>query len=208
MAERAAAVLSLIAAAAALYAICRELSCGRLSAAFGAAAWALSDSLLRPGAATGTPAPSSLLVPFALAGVFSREKRRWPFLALGVVCLAFRWRPSAGAAAELETMVLAILAALGAQRLWDGEGGAAFLVGSAAAVVLALARTTAPARLLEAAPAAAALLLVAFVSREFRARAGLVALLALFATQRGIEIGLGASAAPLVTAGRSGPGSR
>jgi len=206
MAERAAAVLSLIAAAAALYAICRELRCGRFSAAFGAAAWALSDPLLRPGAAA-TPGPS-LLVPFALAGVFSREKRRWPILALGAVCLALRWRTADAAAEELEAMVLAILAALGAQRLWDGEGGPAFLVGAAAALVLALSRAAAPARLLEAAPPAAALLLVAFVSREFRARAGLVALVALFSLQRGMEIGSGVPAAPVFTAGRSGPAAR
>jgi len=206
MAERAAAVLSLIAAAAAVYAICRDLRCGRFSAAFGAAAWVLSDSLLRPGAAAEAPA-ASLLVPFALAGVFSREKRRWSVLGLAAVCLALRWR-SSGAAAELEALVLAILAALGAQRLWDGEGGPAFLVGAAGAFVFALARTAASARLLEAAPVAAALLIVAFVSREFRARAGLVALVALFALQRAAEIGSGTPAAAVFTAGRSGSSAR
>jgi len=204
MAERVAAVLSLIAAAGALYAICRALSCGRFAAAFGAAAWAFSESMLRPGATTVGPTPS-LVVPFALAGVFSREKRRWPFLALAAACLAFRWRTPAAAAPELEAMALAVLAGLGAQRLWDGEGGPAFLIGAAATVMLALSRTAAPARLLEAGPAAAALLLVAFVSREFRARAGLVALVSLFAVQRVAEIGVGLSAgAPVVTAGRSG----
>jgi hypothetical protein len=207
MAERAAAVLSLIAAAAAVYAIGRELRCGRFSAAFGAAAWVLSDAMLRPRAMAEVPA-ASLLVPFAFAGVFSREKRRWPVLALAAFCLGLRWRTSGGGAAELEAMVLAILAALGAQRLWDGEGGPAFLVGAAAAFVFALSRTAAPARLLEAAPLAAALLLVAFVSREFRARAGLVALVALFALQRAAEIGSGAPAAPVFTAGRSGSPSR
>jgi hypothetical protein len=207
MGDRAAAVLSLIAAAAAVYAICRDLRCGRFPAAFGAAAWVLSDSMLRPGAAAEAPA-ASLLVPFALAGVFSREKRCWPILALAAVCLALRWRSSGAAAAELEALVLAILAALGAQRLWDGEGGPAFLVGAAGAFVFALARTAASVRLLEAAPLAAALLLVAFVSREFRARAGLVALVALFTLQRAAEIGSGTPAAAVFTAGRSGPSAR
>src|SRR5262252_1556235 len=98
MVERAAAVLCLSAAAVALYAICRELRCGRFAAGFGAAAWVLSESMLRPGAAPDAPTPT-LLVPFALAGAFSREKRRWPFIALGAACLAFRWRGPAGAAA-------------------------------------------------------------------------------------------------------------
>jgi hypothetical protein len=206
MVERAAAVLSMIAAAAALYAISRQLSCGRFAAAFGAAAWPFSEPMLRMGAAAAEGPTPSLLVPFAFAGVFSREKGRWPFLALAVVCIAFRWRAPGGVAAELEAMVLAVLAALGAQRLWDGEGGPAFLIGAAAALFLALSRTAAPARLLEAAPAAAALVLVAFVSREFRARAGLVALVLLFAVQRVAEIGVAVAAgAPVVTAGQSGP---
>ena len=202
MAERLAAVLSLAAAAAALYAICRQLSCGRFPAAFGAAAWALSESMLRPGAPAASLAAPSVLVPFALAGAFSRERRRWPFLALAAACLAFRWRSATGEAApELEAMVLAVLAALGAQRLWDGEGGPAFLIGAAASVAVALTRNEAAAsRVLEAAPSAAALVLVAIVSREFRARAGLVALVALFALQRAGEIAWGGGARPAIAA--------
>lgn len=207
MAERAASVLSLVAAAAALYAICRGLWCGRFASAFGAGAWVLSEAMLRPGASGADAfAPSSLLVPFAVAGVFARERRRWPVLALAAACLAFRFRSAGGhAAAELEAMVLAVLAALGAQRLRDGEGGPAFLIGAAAAVVHALSRsgTTDAARVVEAAPAAAALLLVAFVSREFRARAGLVTLVALVALQRVAEIGVGGVAPAVVTASGS-----
>jgi hypothetical protein len=212
MPERAASVLSLVAAAAALYAICRELRCGRFASTFGSGAWIFSEAMLRPGVAGyEAPVPSPLLVPFALAGVFSRERRRWPFLALAAACAAFRWRSSQGfAAAELEAMVLAILAALGAQRLWDGEGGPAFLIGAAAAVAMALSRGggNERVRVVEAAPAAAALLLVAFVSREFRARAGLVALVTLFALQRAAEIGIGGVVrAPVVTAA-TGPRAR
>ncbi len=212
MAERVASVLSLAAAAAALYAIGRELRCNRFAAAFGSGAWVFSEAMLRPGAAGFDAfAPSPVLVPFALAGVFSRERRRWPFLALAAACVAFRWRSARGlAAGELEAMVLAVLAALGAQRLWDGEGGPAFLIGAAAAVAMALSRSGAneKVRIVEAAPAAAALLLVAFVSREFRARAGLVALVVLFALQRAAEIGIGGvPRAPIVTAA-TGPPAR
>ena len=78
------------------------------------------------------------------------------------------------------------------------------MIGAAAAIALGLgpAGPGAPHRLLEAAPAAAALALAAASTREFRARAGLVALVALFATQRALEIAArpvsrgGAPAAP------------
>jgi len=105
-----------------------------MPALFGAVAFAFSGALLTPGASTLESAVPSVLVPFALAGAFSRERRRWPFLALALVCLTLRWRLSA-VGGELEALVLAVLAALGAQRLWDGEGGAAFFVGAAAAAV-------------------------------------------------------------------------
>lgn len=204
MAERAAAVLCLSSAAAGLYAICRQLHCGRFPAAFGSAAWVLSEAMLRPGAASGAGfAASSVLVPFAFAGVFSREKRRWPFLLLALACVALRFRPAPPAAGPLEPLVLSVLAALGAQRLWDGEGGPAFLVGAAAAVIAAFSRSGAgeSAVWLEAIPAGAALGLVAGVSREFRARAGLVALVALFGLQRAAEIGFGPPPRlPVVTA--------
>jgi hypothetical protein len=201
MTHLAIAALSMAVASAGVYALCRHLSCARLPALLGAAAWGFSEALLYPGA-TAPPlvhAGSSVLVPFALAGVFSRERRRWPFLALALVCVLLRWRlgPEVGAGgAALEALVLAVLAGLGAQRLWDGEGGAAFLIGAAAAVVAAIrgSDTGAAVVLVEALPAAAALALVSLMSRETRARAGLVALVALFAVQRALEIGVAAAA--------------
>ena len=198
MAHVAAVALGTILAAGAIYALCRHLSCAPLPAALGAIAWALSPTLLEPElarTAVRVPGPSAL-VPFALAGAFSRERRRWPFLVVGVVCAIARWRVPEGLAAEtgaLEALVLAVLAGLGAQRLWDGEGGAAFLIGAAAAAAVALrSESGAAERLVEAAPAAAALLLAAVLSRETRARAGLVALVGLVATQRALEIGIAA----------------
>jgi hypothetical protein len=197
MAHAAATVLCVAVAAAAVYALCRHLSCARLPAAFGAAAWALSQALLSPGA--GAPAfavaGSSILAPFALTGAFSRERRRWPLLALALVCAALRWRSDMVAPAELEALVVAVLAGLGAQRLWDGEGGAAFVIGAAAAVVATVRGSeTGTARFyVEALPVAAALALAMVMSREARARAGLVALVALFGVQRALEIGLGAA---------------
>ena len=216
MAHLAASILCIVAAGAGVYALCRHLCCARLPALLGAAAWAFSEALLSPGGAPPlAQAGSSVLVPFALAGVFSRERRRWPFLALALVCVMLRWRLGAtegAGAAALEALVLAVLAGLGAQRLWDGEGGAAFLIGAAAAVIAALRGSDAgPAVVLvEALPAAAALALVSVLSREARARAGLVALVALFAVQRALEIGVGAGAGrrSVATAARTSPPAR
>jgi len=198
MAHLAAAALCVGVAAAGVYALCRHLCCARLPALFGAVAWACSEALLRPGA--GAPrfalAGSSVLVPFAVAGMFSRERRRWPFLALALVCVTLRWRTGAAGPAELEALVLAVLAGLGAQRLWDGEGGPAFLIGATVAVIAAVENREAGAGrlLVEALPATAALALVALTSRQVRARAGLAALVVLFAVQRALEIGLRLSA--------------
>ncbi len=190
-----AGVLGIILAAAGAYLLCRNLSCAPLPAGLGAAAWAFSRPLLAPGSSSAGLAgiESSCLVPFALAGAFSRERRRWPFLVFALVCALGRWREDAAAAggtSVLEALVLAVLAALGAQRLHDAEGGAAFMVGAAAAMALGLglAGRGASHPWLEAAPAAAALTVAAASSREYRARAGLVALVALFATQRALEI--------------------
>ncbi len=202
MAQLAAAVSCLAVAVAGAYVLCRHLSCARLPALFGASAWAFSAALLTPGARASTlgSAGPSVLVPFVLAGAFSRERGRWPFLALALVCVTLRWRlpvvESVPRCGELEALVLAVLAGLGAQRLWDGEGGAAFLIGAAAAVIAAVRESDAGATglLVEALPAAAALLLAALMSRETRARAGVVALVALFAVQRALEISLGAAA--------------
>ncbi|HTY41842.1 MAG TPA: hypothetical protein VMH79_08225 [Thermoanaerobaculia bacterium] len=204
MAQISAAAACLVFAAAGVYVLCRELCCARLPAAFGAAAWTLSEALLSPGAPRGASGAASLLVPFAVAGAFSREKRRRPFLLLAAACLVWRWRsgPSAAGPAALEALVLAVLAAFGAQRLWDGEGGTAFVVGAGAAAIAALCRHE-PAlgeRLLEVLPTTAALVAVALTPRAVRARAGLVALVALFGAVRGVEIARGPRAGGAVMA--------
>ena len=208
MVHLAAAAACLVFAAAGVYVLCRQLCCARLPAAFGAGAWTFSEALLSPGAPRGGPGAAALLIPFAVAGAFSREKRRRPFLLLAAVCLAWRWRAGAGAAgpAALEALVLSVLAALGAQRLWDGEGGAAFVIGAGAAAVAALCRTE-PAlgeRLLEVLPTTAALAAVALTPREVRARAGVVALVVLFAAARAVEIARGPRGAPAVTSASAG----
>ena len=206
MSELAAAALSIAAAAFAAYGACRDLRCALWPARFAAAAFGLSGAILAPGL-LDSPLPRvapSLLLPFALTGVFSRERRRWPILALSVLCLAARWRapaaPAQTSTALLEAFALAVLAGLGAQRLWDGEGGPAFTCGAAAALALALARAPRDAAtlLVEALPAAAALALVLLTSREVRARAGVAALIALFGFQRAGEIRLGVAATPAV----------
>ena len=195
MSQLAAAALAVAAAAFAAYGLCRDLHCGPWPARFAAVAFGLSGAVLAPGFAAA-PVPAvvpPLLLPFAWTGVFSRERRRWPVVALAASCLALRLRPieTAARSTELaEALVLALLAGLGAQRLWDGEGGAAFTVGAAAALALSVAgaKTDASTLLVEALPAAAALAVVAATSRECRARVGLAVLVALFTTQRALEI--------------------
>jgi hypothetical protein len=182
--------------------LCRALACANVPALLGAAAWALSDPLLRPdtlaqAGSRGWPGPS-LVLPFALAGAFSRSRARWPFLGLALVCLVLRWRSSPGPTPEasraLDALVLAVLAALGAQRLWDGEGGPAFLFGAAAVVMAgahaALEGPEARFAAVEVVLVAAAIVLVSVLSRETRARSGLVALLALLGAEKALELGL------------------
>ena len=208
--------------------LCRALGCARVPALLGAAAWALSDPVLRPDAlliasSRGLPVPS-LLLPFALTGAFGRARARWPLLGLALSCAVLRWRSSAGTAhpafGALDALVLAGLAALGAQRLWDGEGGAAFLLGAVgAAIVVVRSALHAPeigTAAISVVPVAVAIVLVALLSRERRARAGLVALCALFGIERALEIGgaakgaAGPAAAPsgLATAAAATPGQR
>ncbi|HVQ53721.1 MAG TPA: hypothetical protein VMT25_01010, partial [Thermoanaerobaculia bacterium] len=136
-------VLGFGAALFAGFLLCRAVGCARLPALLGASAWALSDPVFRATAfleagPAGPPVPS-LLLPFALAGAFSRARARWPFLGLALACALLRWRPWPGAAhaafGALDALVLAVLAALGAQRLWEGEGGPAFLIGAAGVVI-------------------------------------------------------------------------
>jgi hypothetical protein len=146
----------------------------------------------------------SLLLPFALAGAFSRARARWPFLGLALACALLRWRSSPGAAhaafGALDALVLAVLAALGAQRLWEGEGGPAFLIGAAGVAIAGIRAVlqgpgTAIAAV-EVALVAAAIVLVALLSRETRARAGLVALCALFGLERALALATGRSDEP------------
>ncbi len=191
MGNVAAGVLGMILAAAGVYLLCRHLSCAPLPAGLGAAAWAFSQPLLAPGSSPAglSGIGSSCLIPFAVAGAFSREKRRWPFLVLALVCVLARWRAGTAAAAgtsALEAFVIAVLAAIGAQRLWDGEAGFAFGLGAAGVLALAVlgASNPGPAVLVEALPAAAALVVCAALPREVRARAGLALLMAIFGAQR------------------------
>jgi len=173
-----------------------------MPALLGASAWAFSDPLLRPEAlaeagSRGWPGPS-LLLPFAVAGAFARSRARWPFLGLALVCLVLRWRSSPLATpapfGALDALVLAVLAALGAQRLWDGEGGPAFLFGAAALAMAgvrqALRGEQTRIAAIELALVGAALFLVAGLSRQKRARLGLVALSVLLGSERALELGL------------------
>jgi len=201
-------VLGFGAALLAGFLLCRAFGCARLPALLGASAWALSDPVFRAAALleagpAGPPVPS-LLLPFALAGAFSRARARWPFLGLALACALLRWRSSPGAAhaafGALDALVLAVLAALGAQRLWEGEGGPAFLIGAAG---LAVAGVRAVLQGPETAIAAvevvlvvAAIGLVALLSRETRARAGLVALCALFGLERALALATSRSDGP------------
>lgn len=188
--------------------LCRALACANLPALLGASAWAFSDPLLRPevlaeAGSRGWPGPS-LLLPFAVAGAFARSRARWPFLGLALVCFVERCRfwPGATPAAfgALDALVLAVLAALGAQRLWDGEGGPAFLLGAAAVVMAgaheALRGEETRIASIELALAGAALVLVAVISRQRRARSGLVALLVLLGSERALELGLESRQSP------------
>jgi len=193
-------VLGFGAALFAGFLLCRTLGCARLPALLGACAWALSDPVFRAAAfreagPAGLPAPS-LLLPFALAGAFSRARARWPFLGLALACALLRWQSPTGAPhaafGALDALVLAVLAALGAQRLWEGEGGPAFLIGAAAVAIAGVravlqGRGTAVAAV-GVALVVAAIVLAALLSREARARAGLVALCALFALERALAL--------------------
>jgi hypothetical protein len=173
------------------------------------------DSFTEPSAYAG-----SLLFPFALAGLFSRCRSRWFFLVLGLLGLAV-WTKTAAADAVarlplfdialnerlllLTTFSLCVLAALGANRLRDGEGAPAFLIGAAVTLgtiawlflrlrgrMEGLDMPPAYLRerlLLELAPLFLGIVIVAGLSRERRAGVGLAALLAVFAAARTLEAG-------------------
>lgn len=208
--------LCLGAALSAGFLLCRAIGCANVPSLLGAAAWALSDPVFRPEAlvavgSRGLPVPS-LLLPFALTGAFSRARARWPLLGLALCCAALRWRSSTGGApaafGALDALVLAALAALGAQRLWDGEGGPAFLLGAVGAGVAvvraALQGAETGAGAIAAVPVAAAIVLVAVLSRQTRARAGLVALCVLVGVQRALDLEAAARRADGPAAARRG----
>ena len=89
----------------------------------------------------------SILLPLVIPGLFSRNRSRWAFLALGLIGVALwtRLEVVTDAVAALPLLdigvldylvflavfAVAALAALGADRLCDGEGVPAFLAGAA-----------------------------------------------------------------------------
>lgn len=166
------------------YALCRVLWCNRLPSLLGAGAWALSGAVALD---SGGPISSgSLVLPFAVAGAFSRGRGRWGFLLFAFGALAL---PHSQLAALVGALSVAVLAALGAQRLWDGEGGPAFLFGAAVSAVLALWRAPGLGALVAMMPLAVGAGLTLAMSRETRARAGVAALVLLFAAERALDIG-------------------
>lgn len=168
-----------------------------------------------PGAYVG-----ALLLPFAFAGLLSRDRRPWPLLALGLLGL-FLWarlRLVTDAVAKLPLFDIAItdylvflaafatcgLAALGADRLADGEGRRAFLLGTVLSLfgIGGLFLWLEPAMrqldmseaflrrrlLLELLPLGVGLLFLA-ARRPQGTRAALAAVLILFAAMRRLEAG-------------------
>ena len=170
---------------------------------------------IEPSAYAGT-----LLFPFALSGLFARFRCRWFFLLAGLFALAV-WIKTAAADAVaklplfdialnerliLWTMLsLCVLAVFGANRLADGEGAPAFLVGCLGTLALTawlfvrsrprlnaleMPETYQQGRLLaQLVPLGIASLLVAALSRPHRATIGLSVLIAVFAAARFFEQG-------------------
>ena len=175
----------------------------------------LMDGFIEPSAYAG-----ALLFPFAFSGIFARLRERWFFLLAGLFGLAV-WTKTvmADAVAKLPlfdialnerlllwtVLSLCVLAALGADRLADGEGAPAFLAGCAGTLGLVawlcvryrprLAALEMPAdflrgRLLaQLVPLVLGLVLVAVLSRRLRATVGLSILVAIFAAARVFEQG-------------------
>ena len=162
----------------------------------------------------------ALLFPFAITGLFARGRERWFLVLLGLTGLAVAARTfAAQAIAWLPLFDIALnerlifwaslalcgLAALGANRLSDGEGKTAFLAGAALSMLLVwglhvhyrrsmeiLGMPAEYRRLrfnLQIVPLAAGAALAAALSRRRLARGGLVALVALFAAERTLETG-------------------
>lgn len=178
----------------------------------------------RSGGIDGFAEPSAyaglLLFPIALTGLFSRNRARWFFLGLGVLCLAVCVKtPAADLLARLplfditlnERMIglvsfsICVLAALGAERLHDGEGVFAFVAGSGVALAgaawiflslrpqmtgLGMSAVYARQRLaMQLAPLLVGLAVIAALSRQRRSRIALATLLVLFGAQRVLEAG-------------------
>lgn len=175
---------------------------------------------MAPGFVEPSAYAGSLLFPLALAGLFSRCRSRWFFLAIGLAGLAIWTKTTAAdALAKLPlfdiafnerllfvtTFSLCALAALGANRLQDGEGAPAFYAGAVASLALltwlfvhfrsrmaALEMPPAYVRerfLLQIVPLVAAIVILAILPHQRRATAGVAALLAVFAAQRTFEAG-------------------
>jgi hypothetical protein len=162
----------------------------------------------------------ALLFPFVATGLFARGRDRWFFVVLALAGLAVAARTfAAQAIAWLPLFDIALndriifwtsfavcaLAALGANRLADGEGAPAFLAGAVASMLLVwglhvhyrrqmeiLGMPAEYRRLrfnLQIVPLATGAALVAALSRCRLARGGLVALVGLFAAERTLEAG-------------------
>lgn len=162
----------------------------------------------------------SLVFPLAIAGLLGRARVRWFFLILGIAGLAVWTRtPAADALAKLPlfdvalnerlilfaSFALAVLAALGADRIAKGEGARAFFVGALASVaVLAwlflrfrgrMAGLEMPPEfmrerfLLQIVPLLAGIAVLAIVPRAGREGLGLAALAAILAVERTLEAG-------------------
>jgi hypothetical protein len=173
------------------------------------------DGFVEPSAYAG-----ALLFPFAFAGVFARTRCRSFFLLAGLLGLAV-WTKTAAAdvVAKLPlfdialnerlllwtVLSLCVFAALGANRLADGEGAPAFLAGCVATLALVgwlfarhrlrIASLDMPpdfARerlLLQLGPLVLGLGLAGALSRRQRATLGLSALLVVFVAARALEQG-------------------
>ena len=162
----------------------------------------------------------SVLLPLAFTGLFARCRSRWFFMGLLLLGLSIGTStPVANALARLPLFDIAlnerliflaafsvcVLAALGSNRLLDGEGVPAFLAGSAATLAglawlfgryeptlasLGIPPAEALERfLVQTIPVLAAAVIVVVLSRERRARIGLAALLLILLVQRQLEAG-------------------
>ena len=173
------------------------------------------DGMIEPSAYAG-----ALLFPLALSGLFSRFRARWFFLGLGLFCLSVCVKtPMADLLAKLPffdialnerliclvTFSVCVLAALGAERLHDGEGAFALMVGSGITIAAVawlflrlrpqMAGLEMPAAymrerlVLQLAPLLIGIAVIAALSRQRRSRIGSAALLVIFAAQRVLEAG-------------------